>query len=104
MQTPSRTELPPLTSASSSACGCCSTEASQTLEQSPAGVGYSLEGLTCGGCKASVEKAVNAVDGVDAATVELVPPGGVSRLIVSGSATRTAIRDAVTSAGYSLTN
>lgn len=102
MQTPSRTELP-LTSASSSACGCCSTEASQTLPESNAGVEYSVEGLTCGGCKASVEKAVNAVDGVDAATVELVP-GGISRLIVSGTATSAAIRDAVTSAGYSLTS
>ncbi|MBT2588381.1 heavy-metal-associated domain-containing protein [Arthrobacter sp. ISL-95] len=102
MQAPSRTELP-LTSASSSGCGCCSTEASQTPQEITPGVEYSVEGLTCGGCKASVEKAVNAVEGVDAATVVLVP-GGNSSLVVSGKATLAAIRDAVTSAGYSLTS
>ncbi|WP_420179891.1 heavy-metal-associated domain-containing protein [Paenarthrobacter sp. TA1.8] len=40
---------------------------------------------------------------MDATTVELVP-GGISRLVVSGKATPAAIRDAVTSAGYSLTS
>lgn len=102
MQTPSRTELP-LTAASSSGCGCCSPEASQIPLAGTAGAEFSLEGLTCGGCKASVEKAVNAIDGVDTATVELVP-GGISRLAVSGSASPSAVRDAVTSAGYSLTS
>lgn len=102
MQTPSRTELP-LTSASSAGCGCCSTEAGQTPQETTTGVAYSLEGLTCGSCKTRVEKAVNAVGGVDAAAVELVP-GGVSRLLVSGSAAPAAIREAVTSAGYSLTS
>ncbi|MFW0772816.1 heavy-metal-associated domain-containing protein [Paenarthrobacter nitroguajacolicus] len=99
MQTPSRTELP-VTSASSTGCGCCSTETAQAPESAP-GIGFSLEGLTCGSCKASVEKAVNAVEGVVTATVELVP-GGISRLVASGSATDAAIRDAVTAAGYRL--
>jgi copper chaperone len=38
---------------------------------------------------------------VDDAAVELVP-GGHSRLLVSGAADDAAVRDAVTSAGYSL--
>lgn len=101
MKTPSRTELP-LTSASSPGCSCCSTEASAT-PPAKMGVEYDVEGLTCGSCVASVEKAVKAVDGVDGAAVELVP-GGVSRLVITGSAGPSAIRDAITSAGYSLTN
>ncbi|MET4901717.1 heavy-metal-associated domain-containing protein [Paenarthrobacter sp. CC6] len=100
MQTPSRTELP-LTD-SSSGCGCCSTEANPT-PPTEAGVEYGVEGLTCGGCVANVERAVKAVDGVDTAAVGLVP-GGVSRLIITGSAGPSAVRDAVTSAGYSLTS
>ncbi|NHW49322.1 MULTISPECIES: heavy-metal-associated domain-containing protein [unclassified Paenarthrobacter] len=98
MQTPSRTELP--LTASSSGCGCCSTE----LPSAPAtetGVEYGVEGLTCGGCVASVQRSVSAVDGVESASVDLVP-GGVSRLIITGSADPSAVRDAVTSAGYSL--
>ncbi|TVU62008.1 heavy-metal-associated domain-containing protein [Paenarthrobacter nitroguajacolicus] len=68
-----------------------------------AGVEYAIEGLTCGGCVASVEKAVAALDGVDTATVALVP-GGISRLTVAGPAGLSAVRDAVASAGYSLTS
>ncbi|WOC63471.1 heavy-metal-associated domain-containing protein (plasmid) [Paenarthrobacter sp. AT5] len=101
MQTPSRTDLP-LTSASSSGCGCCSPEA-RTAPPAQTSVEYGVEGLTCGGCVASAKKALNAVDGVEAAAIELVP-GGVSRLFITGSAGPSAVRDAVTSAGYSLTN
>lgn len=101
MQTPSRTELP-LTS-SSSDCACCSTDKGIATGAKAAGAEYPLEGLTCGGCVASVEKAVAAVKGVDTATVELAP-AGVSRLVVSGPADPSAVRDAVTSAGYSLTS
>jgi copper chaperone len=64
---------------------------------------YSLEGLDCGHCVATVEKAVAAVPGVESATVDLVPDG-VSRLNVSGTANEAAIRDAVLSAGYSFTS
>jgi len=98
--TESRKELP--LTASGSGCGCCSTAAGANRETSGPGVEYGLEGLTCGHCVITVEKAVAAVDGVDAATVELVP-GGRSRLVVSGAADHAAVRDAVTSAGYSLT-
>ncbi|MCM0616565.1 heavy-metal-associated domain-containing protein [Paenarthrobacter sp. TYUT067] len=100
MQTPSRTELP--LAASSSGCGCCSTDPRPTLPIET-GVEYGVEGLTCGGCVASVERAVKALDGVDTASVDLVP-GGISRLIITGSAGPSAVRDAVTSAGYGLTS
>jgi copper chaperone CopZ len=100
MQTPPRTELP--LTASASGCGCCSTEATRNLRENDAGVEYNLEGLTCGGCVASVQRALSALDGVDAATIDLVP-GGVSCLTVTGSAAISAVRDAVTSAGYCLT-
>ncbi|MDI3193239.1 heavy-metal-associated domain-containing protein [Pseudarthrobacter sp. AL07] len=46
---------------------------------------------------------VSGLDGVNAATVELVP-GGTSRLSVTGTHTETEIRDAVTAAEYSLTS
>ncbi|WP_427007719.1 heavy-metal-associated domain-containing protein [Pseudarthrobacter sp. H2] len=62
---------------------------------------YAVVGLTCGHCVQTVRKAVAAVDGVEAASVELVP-GGRSRLVISGSAGDAAVREAVTSAGYSL--
>ncbi|XAS66957.1 heavy-metal-associated domain-containing protein [Micrococcaceae bacterium Sec5.7] len=97
--TENRKELP--LASSSSGCGCCSTDA---VEGSLTGTGdaeYAVEGLSCGHCVETVQQAVSALDGVDAATVELVP-GGLSRLVVSGAAADTAVRDAVTSAGYSL--
>ncbi|MDR6505669.1 heavy-metal-associated domain-containing protein [Arthrobacter oryzae] len=60
-----------------------------------------VEGLTCGHCAQTVEKAVSAVDGVESASVELVP-GGRSRLVIGGSPDDAAVREAVTSAGYTL--
>jgi len=101
MQTPSRTELP-LASSSSSRCGCCSSE-TLTAPFAGEGVEYGVEGLTCGGCVASVQRSVSAVDGVESATVDLVPRG-VSRLTITGSAEPSAVKDAVTLAGYSLTS
>ena len=98
--TESRQELPLASFASG--CSCCSTEAPEDSITSTADAEYALEGLTCGHCVITVEKAVAAVEGVDAAAVELVP-GGRSRLVVSGAADHAAVRDAVTSAGYSLT-
>jgi copper chaperone len=41
-----------------------------------------------------------ATDGVNSAAVGLVP-GGLSRLVISETAADAAVRDAVTSAGYS---
>ena len=94
----SRKELPLVSAASG--CSCCSTETAK--EVAAAGdAEYALEGLTCGHCVQTVEKAVTAVAGVDAASVELVP-GGRSRLVVSGAVAAAELRDAVASAGYSL--
>jgi copper chaperone len=94
-----RTELPLLTSAVGRSC--CSTKAEPVNAQTPAGVEFSLEGLTCGHCVDTVQRAVLAVDGVDSASVRLVA-GGRSRLAISGAADDAAVRDAVTAAGYSL--
>ena len=97
--TESRQQLPLASFATG--CSCCSTDATEDSITSTAGAEYALEGLTCGHCVATVEKAVTAVDGVAAAAVELVR-GGRSRLVVSGTPDDAALREAVTSAGYSL--
>jgi copper chaperone CopZ len=94
-----RLDLP--LASSSAGCDCCSPQAPAGPTTAAQDADYGLEGLTCGHCAASVEKAVSAVDGVDSAAVELVP-GGLSRLRVSGTVADAAVRDAVTSAGYSL--
>lgn len=60
---------------------------------------FAVEGLTCGHCVQTVEKAVGALAGVDAAKVELVS-GGRSRLTVAGSVADAEVRQAVVSAGY----
>lgn len=102
-----RTALP---LASSAGCSCCSPaghapKAPSAVANYDAGTGsrrtFTLEGLTCGHCVQTVEKAVSALDGVESASVDLVP-GGRSGLTVAGSATDAAVRQAVTSAGYSL--
>ncbi|MEO5321596.1 heavy metal-associated domain-containing protein [Arthrobacter sp. CC3] len=102
-----RTQLP-LASAAQHACSCCSPAATKTAapaaeyRAAPAsGAQYALEGLTCGHCVQTVERAVSGVSGVDSATVELVP-GGTSRLNVTGSADPDALAKAVRSSGYVL--
>ena len=108
--TETRTTLP---LASAGGCSCCGPAAGATKGSAGARVRpavvpsavpggpreFALEGLTCGHCVQTVEKAVGALAGVDAATVELVS-GGRSRLTVAGSATDTDVRQAVASAGY----
>lgn len=91
----------PLTAPDQSGCGCCPTGARTPAPPTADGPVYSLEGLTCGHCVQTVEKAVASADGVESATVELVA-GGTSRLTVAGTASEDAVRDAVTGAGYSL--
>lgn len=102
-----RTALP---LASSAGCSCCSPAAH--AHKAPAAVvisdactgsrrTFAVEGLTCGHCVQTVEKAVSALDGVESASVDLVP-GGRSGLTVTGTVSDTAVRQAVTSAGYSL--
>jgi copper chaperone CopZ len=94
-----RTELPLASSAGE--CGCCSSAPFTTRPRS-SDVEFSVEGLTCGHCVRTVEKAVSALAGVESASVELVP-GGRSRLVVRGQADAAAVRDAVASAGYTFT-
>ncbi|MCT9624805.1 heavy-metal-associated domain-containing protein [Pseudarthrobacter equi] len=95
-----RTELP-LASAATG-CACCSTEASTPAAAADAsGNEFAVEGLTCGHCVQTVQKAVSALAGVEFASVDLVP-GGRSRLTVGGNADSSAVREAVTSAGYTL--
>lgn len=105
--TENRTALP---LASTAGCSCCSPagharKAPSAVVIPDAGTDsrrtFALEGLTCGHCVQTVEKAVSALDGVESASVELVP-GGRSGLTVAGSAPDAAVRQAVTSAGYSL--
>ena len=99
--TENRTGLPLVSAAAG--CSCCSTEASsEPATAAGASNGeFAVEGLTCGHCVQTVEKAVSALEGVESASVDLVP-GGRSRLIVGGTADDSAVREAVTSAGYTL--
>jgi copper chaperone len=100
-ETENRTELPLVSAATG--CGCCSTEASSapSTAADDSDAEFAVEGLTCGHCVQTVQKAVSALEGAESASVDLVP-GGRSRLIVGGKADRSAVREAVTSAGYTL--
>ncbi|SFT92537.1 heavy-metal-associated domain-containing protein [Arthrobacter sp. ov118] len=98
-ETKSRRELPLINAASG--CDCCSPAAPDDSLTRAGDAEYAVEGLTCGHCVESVKKAVMALEGVTAASIEL-NPGGHSRLVISGSLTSAAVRDAVVSAGYSL--
>ena len=95
-----RTELPQATSVVG--CSCCSTTAAPRPPQKTADAEFSVEGMTCGHCVETVQKAATSVEGVNAATVELVA-GGTSRLLISGSADPALIREAVSAAGYTIT-
>ncbi|MEW1986512.1 heavy-metal-associated domain-containing protein [Pseudarthrobacter oxydans] len=104
----SRTELP-LASAAQHGCSCCSP-AADTLpgaavkarpQAQGSGVQYAVEGLTCGHCVQTVERAVSGVSGVRSASVDLVP-GGTSRLNVTGAHDPGALAEAVRSSGYAL--
>lgn len=101
--TDNQTEFAPASApAEASGCTCCSTD-SRTQTQAPVeDFQYLVEGLTCGHCVQTVEKAVSAVAGVESATVALVA-GGKSRLTVTGEAAGTAVQKAVFDAGYSVT-
>ena len=96
--TENRTQLPLASSASG--CSCCSTQNSAVPSTAvTSAVEFAVDGLTCGHCVQTVEKAVSSLKGVESASVELVP-GGRSRLLVGGRADEAAVREAVTAAGY----
>lgn len=106
-----RNELP-LTTVQASSCSCCSPAAPVRdaglpglVTDAPAPeadtLDVGLDGLSCGHCVQTVETALSLVDGVESASIDLVP-GGTSRLRVSGTAGFAAVRDAIASTGYSL--
>lgn len=90
-----------LTPIQESSCACCSTPAIATAPVDTSGTVYELEGLTCGHCVQTVEKAVLNVVGVDSATIVLVS-GGISSLTVAGPATPELVGAAVVGAGYTV--
>ena len=55
-----------------------------------------IEGMSCGHCKAAVEKALKAVAGVETAVVDLEK----KQAVVTGNAVMGAMREAVEDAGY----
>ena len=93
-----RTQL--LLAPSSAGCSCCAVEHFSPSAVTAAAE-FILEGLTCGHCVRTVEKAVSALEGVESVAIELVP-GGRSRLLVAGKTAGNSIRQAVISAGYAV--
>lgn len=55
-----------------------------------------IEGMSCGHCKAAVEKALQGVAGVETAVVDLEK----KHAVVTGNAAMEAMREAVEDAGY----
>ena len=60
--------------------------------------GLKVEGMMCNHCKAAVEKALNAVEGVSAAEVNLEQKTATATL--AGEVADEALKAAVTEAGY----
>ncbi len=60
---------------------------------------FNVEGMTCGGCVASVKRVLEALPGVSKANVSL-NPGKASVEYDPARVTAEALRDAVASAGY----
>lgn len=58
-----------------------------------------IEGMTCGHCKAAVEKSLKSVPGVTNAAVDLEK----KEAVITGSANRSELVKAVEDAGYSVT-
>jgi copper chaperone len=61
---------------------------------------YTVTGMTCGHCVASVKEEVGAIEGVETVDVQL--EGG--RLTVTGDVTADAVKAAVEEAGYEVTS
>ena len=57
---------------------------------------YNVTGMSCAACSARVEKAVNAVEGVESCAVNLL----TNSMVVTGSASPSSIINAVVAAGY----
>jgi len=57
---------------------------------------YSLPGIHCAGCAGTIEEALEPVEGVESATVDL----GAKTVRVRGSADDRVLRKVLTAAGY----
>ena len=85
-------------------CGCCGHSnnghsGGNTLNPQD-GIILKIEGMTCGHCKSSVEKALLKVPGVTQAEVDLAH----KQAVVIGTADRTSLAKAVDEAGYRVIN
>ena len=92
------------------ACACSTEPHTATEVETHAQAGaevirehYLVEGMTCSHCVASVTEEVSALDGVQSVSVDL-KVGGESRIMVVSDrpVAIDKIRDAVTTAGYSM--
>lgn len=64
---------------------------------------FSVEGMTCAHCVASVTKEVGGIAGVESVDIELVPDGrSTIRVGSTGPIPENAVRAAVEEAGYTL--
>ena len=74
---------------------CCCSHAEQEESKK-----YYIEGMHCSHCAANVEKAISSVEGVESCSVSLSEKSAT----VSGHADDAAVREAVESIGYAITN
>ena len=84
--------------------GCCGhskqdTSGGNTLSPQD-GIVLKIEGMTCGHCKSSVEKALLKVPGVTQAEVDLAQ----KQAVVVGTADRSSLTKAIDEAGYRVIN
>ncbi len=57
---------------------------------------YVVPGITCGHCRSAIEGEVSGVAGVDAVEVDIA----TKQVVVTGSASDSAVRAAIVEAGY----
>ncbi len=62
---------------------------------------WTVEGMTCGHCVASVTEEISEISGVQAVAVEL--EGGLVTITSAAPLERESVEQAVTEAGYALT-
>lgn len=74
-------------------CCCCHAEQEESKT-------YYIKGMHCSHCAANVEKAISSVEGVESCSVSLSEKSAT----VSGHADDAAVREAVESIGYAITN
>ena len=84
--------------------GCCGhtnkDHSGENTLNSQDGIVLKIEGMTCGHCKSSVEKALLKVSGVTQAEVDLAH----KQAVVIGTADRSSLAKAIDEAGYRVSN